>query len=153
MFISRIQSQIQRVYINVYLGYRARYRGYINVYIQDTELDSEGIYKCISRIQSQIQRVYINIYIQDTELDTEGIYKCLYERAPPPPNQSTQTQPLSNTDFIYQVIIKKSFQDGGQGRIRDFVQGGCINLFLSGRTQHPLPPYGKPLFLFLLFLL
>ena len=43
---------------------------------------------------------------KDGDLDTEGVFKCLYERAPPPPNQSTQTQPLSNTDFIYQVDFR-----------------------------------------------
>jgi len=41
--------------------------------------------------------------LKDGKLDGDGIYRCLYERAPPPPNQSTQTQPLSNTDFFYQL--------------------------------------------------
>jgi len=41
--------------------------------------------------------------LKDGSVDCEGIYQCLYERAPPPPNQSTQTAPLSNTDFLYQL--------------------------------------------------
>eukprot|EP00088_Acartia_fossae_P019355 TRINITY_DN2129_c0_g1_i1.p1 TRINITY_DN2129_c0_g1~~TRINITY_DN2129_c0_g1_i1.p1 ORF type:complete len:277 (+),score=22.66 TRINITY_DN2129_c0_g1_i1:58-888(+) len=43
------------------------------------------------------------LILKDGEFDGAGMIKCLYERAPPPPNQSTQTQPLSNTDFLYQL--------------------------------------------------
>ncbi len=40
---------------------------------------------------------------QDGDLNMEQIFDCLYKRAPPPPNQSTQCQPLSSTDFLYQA--------------------------------------------------
>jgi len=43
------------------------------------------------------------LVLKDGNIDGEGMLKCLYERAPPPPNQSTQIQPLSNTDFLYQL--------------------------------------------------
>jgi len=62
--------------------------------------------------------------LKDVELDLAGIYACLYERAPPPPNQSTQVQPTSSTDFIYQLdkqsqeivaIILESLKLSGPG--------------------------------------
>lgn len=32
-----------------------------------------------------------------------SIYDALYLSKPPPPNQSTQTQPLSSTNFLYEL--------------------------------------------------
>jgi len=43
------------------------------------------------------------LVLKDGNIDGSGMLECLYSRAPPPPNQSTQIQPLSNTDFIYQL--------------------------------------------------
>jgi len=43
------------------------------------------------------------LVLKDGNFDGAGMLSCLYDRAPPPPNQSTQIQPLSNTDFLYQL--------------------------------------------------
>jgi protein KTI12 len=37
------------------------------------------------------------------DVDCEAIYDSLYNKAPPPPNQSTQCQPLSSTNFLYEL--------------------------------------------------
>ncbi|XP_004933264.1 protein KTI12 homolog [Bombyx mori] len=42
-------------------------------------------------------------------IDLETIYKVLFEKKPPPPNQSTQNPPLSSTNFLYEV--DKTTQD------------------------------------------
>jgi len=36
-------------------------------------------------------------------VDSAAIYDSLFNCAPPPPNQSTQCQPLSSTNFLYQL--------------------------------------------------
>lgn len=33
----------------------------------------------------------------------ESIFEAIYLRKPPPPNQSTQTQPLSSTNFLFEL--------------------------------------------------
>jgi len=37
------------------------------------------------------------------DVDCAAIYDSLYNKAPPPPNQSTQCQPLSSTNFLYEL--------------------------------------------------
>ena len=41
-------------------------------------------------------------FIQDYDLGKK-IYSALYERAPPPPNQSTQNRPLAQVEFLHKV--------------------------------------------------
>ena len=36
-------------------------------------------------------------------VDAEAVYDALFSRKPPPPNQSTQCQPLSSTSFLYEL--------------------------------------------------
>ncbi|KAH9519739.1 kti12, chromatin associated [Bulinus truncatus] len=40
---------------------------------------------------------------KDSLLDMESICRALFEQKAPPPNQSTQTQPLSSTNFLYEL--------------------------------------------------
>ncbi|XP_063631572.1 protein KTI12 homolog [Cydia splendana] len=37
------------------------------------------------------------------QLDLEAVYAALFEKKPPPPNQSTQNPPLSSTNFLYEL--------------------------------------------------
>nr|ACO11022.1 KTI12 homolog [Caligus rogercresseyi] len=41
--------------------------------------------------------------IKGRDLAFEDMYSALYERKPPPPNQSTQCKPLSDTNFVYDL--------------------------------------------------
>lgn len=43
------------------------------------------------------------ILYPDDPLPCEDIYSSLFLRKPPPPNQSTQTQPLSESNFLHQL--------------------------------------------------
>ncbi|KAK9884020.1 hypothetical protein WA026_004955 [Henosepilachna vigintioctopunctata] len=45
----------------------------------------------------------------DQELDKEAIFASLFDKAPPPPNKSTENAPLSSTNFLYDLdqITKK----------------------------------------------
>ena len=45
----------------------------------------------------------LHLVLRDGRLDVDAIYDSLYNKAPPPPNQSTQCQPLSGTNFLYQL--------------------------------------------------
>ncbi|CAL8355874.1 unnamed protein product [Lota lota] len=40
---------------------------------------------------------------QDDTLPFEGIYDAVFKRKAPPPNQSTLSQPLSSTNFLYEL--------------------------------------------------
>jgi len=39
----------------------------------------------------------------DQTLDLKAISECLFDKKPPPPNQSTQNAPLSSTNFLYEL--------------------------------------------------
>ncbi|GFO04337.1 protein kti12 homolog [Plakobranchus ocellatus] len=41
--------------------------------------------------------------MQDESLNCEDIATALFEQSAPPPNQSTQSQPLASTNFLYQL--------------------------------------------------
>ena len=41
--------------------------------------------------------------IKGRELDLNAIFEALFDRKPPPPNQSTQNQPLSSTTFLHDL--------------------------------------------------
>lgn len=41
--------------------------------------------------------------LPEDSLPSEPIYEALFLRKPPPPNQSTETQPLSSTNFLYEL--------------------------------------------------
>lgn len=41
--------------------------------------------------------------LPDEEINFEDICGALFENKPPPPNQSTQSQPLSSTNFLYEL--------------------------------------------------
>lgn len=45
----------------------------------------------------------LHLVLRDGRLDVDAVYDSLYNKAPPPPNQSTQCQPLSGTNFLYQL--------------------------------------------------
>merc|ERR1711874_475867 len=45
----------------------------------------------------------LHLVLRDGRLDAEAVYDSLFNKAPPPPNQSTQCQPLSGTNFLYQL--------------------------------------------------
>ena len=122
MFISRIQSQIQRVYINVY--------------IQDTELDTQGIYKCIFRIQSQIQRVYINVYMNELRLHPTNPHKLN-----PSPIRTSFTRLLS----------RRVFKMGDRGVFGTLSRGGALICFFLGGLSTRCPPMENHYFYFYYF--
>lgn len=41
--------------------------------------------------------------LPDEPLPFENIYGALYDRKPPPPNQSTQLQPLTSNNFVHEL--------------------------------------------------
>ncbi len=41
--------------------------------------------------------------LRQKPLDCAAVASSLLERAPPPPNQSTQCQPLSSASFVYEL--------------------------------------------------
>merc|ERR1711997_643666 len=43
------------------------------------------------------------LVLRDGKVDCDGIYDALFNKKPPPPNQSTQNAPLSNTNFVYEL--------------------------------------------------
>ncbi|KAF5298715.1 hypothetical protein FQA39_LY11725 [Lamprigera yunnana] len=70
-------------------------------------------------------------------LDMKAIYECLFEKKPPPPNQSTQNVPLSDTNFLYDLDkITKDITDSimkakSMGAKGDIKIPGCDNLKIN----------------------
>ncbi|XP_030022385.2 protein KTI12 homolog [Manduca sexta] len=69
------------------------------------------------------------------QLDLEDIYKALFEKKPPPPNQSTQNPPLTSTNFLYeldkvtqaiskQILEAKQLNIDGEVKFPDYP--GCV---------------------------
>jgi len=63
----------------------------------------------------------------DDTLDVKAISACLFDKKPPPPNQSTQNAPLSSTNFLYELdkitkeitdVILKAKTGGSRGEIQ-----------------------------------
>ncbi|XP_073964898.1 protein KTI12 homolog [Choristoneura fumiferana] len=69
------------------------------------------------------------------KLDLEAVYSALFEKKPPPPNQSTQNPPLSATNFLYeldkvtqsiskQILESRQINPGSEIRFPEYP--GCI---------------------------
>nr|ADD38517.1 Protein KTI12 homolog [Lepeophtheirus salmonis] len=74
---------------------------------EDSKYSEEIIDALVMRYEAPI---YYNrwenplfLSIKGRDLPLEDMYSALYERKPPPPNQSTQCQPLSDTNFVYEL--------------------------------------------------
>jgi len=65
----------------------------------------------------------------------EQVFNALYNRAPPPPNQSTQNRPLAQTDFLHKVDKMVShIEDGIMQSQRSAVEGDLIKV--PGTEEH-----------------
>jgi len=65
----------------------------------------------------------------------EQVYNALFNRAPPPPNQSTQNRPLAQTDFLHKVDKMVShIEDGIMQSQRSAVEGDLIKV--PGTDEH-----------------
>lgn len=72
----------------------------------------------------------------DTEYPLgEQVYNALFNRAPPPPNQSTQNRPLAQTDFLHKVDkMVTHIEDGIMQSQRSAVEGDLIKV--PGTEEH-----------------
>jgi len=65
----------------------------------------------------------------------EQVFNALFNRAPPPPNQSTQNRPLAQTDFLHKVDKMVShIEDGIMQSQRSAVEGDQIKV--PGTEEH-----------------
>jgi len=65
----------------------------------------------------------------------EQVFNALFNRAPPPPNQSTQNRPLAQTDFLHKVDKMVShIEDGLMQSQRSAVEGDQIKV--PGTSEH-----------------
>ena len=63
------------------------------------------------------------------------MFNALFNRAPPPPNQSTQNRPLAQTDFLHKVDKMVShIEDGLMQSQRSAVEGDQIKV--PGTSEH-----------------
>lgn len=112
----------------------------------------------------------------DDPLPTEAISDALFHRKPPPPNQSTQSQPLSDTSFLHELDrltqdVVRSIMDaqrsGGEPRLILSSTGEKVDLsrpvtmaelrrfrkqFISYTKLHPISDYSHIATLFVQYL-
>ena len=72
---------------------------------------------------------------KDEDHLAEQVYGALYNRAPPPPNQSTQNRPLAQTDFLHKVDkLVSHIEDAIMQSQRSAVEGDQIKV--PGTDEH-----------------
>ena len=98
------------------------------------------------------------LVLKDGHIDCDGIYDALFNKKPPPPNQSTQNAPLSSTNFVYELdkqtqavisAVMDAQKTSGGAASEIFVPGAREKVYL--KRNYTLPELARTKRQFLVF--
>lgn len=135
--------------------------------VQEDQYEPELLEKLINRYESPDSRNRWDsphIAVMDDQVDMESIRASLFERKAPPPNLSTQSQPVSDANFLTQLdsltrrVVEQVLREQDKGSLTNIHIPDCnhpVNLsrpvsaielnklrrqFIAYTKTHPLTP-------------